>query len=122
MLMLFVGCATRVEPRSKTLVFDYHREFAPSALTWEIVGDPWYRWNNHGDSDPTKFDDIRVVVYRNSSLEEVKQTYPVDEKKKMDYRYLDYDTAINFLSKHEDKPYCEALRDTKKKIIEKLGS
>ena len=82
----------------------------------------WYQWNNHGDSDPTKFDDIRVVVYRNSSLEEVKKTYPVDEKKKMDYRYLDYDTAINFLSKHGDEPYCEGLRDTKKKIIENLGS
>src|SRR5688500_12723398 len=120
--VLISSCSANVEPKSKILVLDYHREFSPSALTWEIVGDPWYQWNNHGSSDPRQFDDIKVVIYRNISLEEVKQMYPVDEKKLRDYRYLDYETAIDFLSKHGDEPYLETLKDTKQKIIENLGS
>ena len=119
--VLISSCSAGAEPKSKTLVLDY-QELGPSSATYEIVGNGWYQWNNHGDSDPRKFDDIKVVVYRNVSLDEVKKTYPVDKGKLMDYRYLAYETAMDFLSKNEDEPYLERLKDTKKKIIETLGS
>ncbi len=119
--VLISGCSAKVEPKSKTLVLDYG-ELGPSSLTYEIVGNEWYQWNNHGDSDPKNFDDVKVVVYRDIPLEEVRQMYPVDEKRFMDYRYLDYETAIDLLSKHEGEPYLDSLGDTRKKIIENLGS
>lgn len=119
--VLLVGCSAKAEPKSKVLVLDYG-ELGPSVLTYEAVGNDWFQWNNHGDSDPNTFDDVKIVVYRRISLDDVKQMYPVDQKKKLDFRYIDYATAIELLNKYEDEPDLEIMRATKKKIIETLGS
>jgi hypothetical protein len=101
-------------------VLSYH-ELGPQVAVHGLIGYEWYQWNNHGDSDPNKDDDVKVVVYRNIPLEKVKEMYPVIVGKQ-DYRYLDYEAAINYLNKNEGEPYLEHLRKTKKKIIEHLGS
>jgi hypothetical protein len=98
-----------------------YQELGPQVAVYKLIGYEWYQWNNHGDDDPNKVDDVKVVVYRNIPLEKVKEMYPVI-KEKQDYRYLDYSTAIEYLNKNENEPYLEHLRKTKKKIVNSLGS
>lgn len=85
-----------------------------------MIGYEWYQWNSHGGDDPTKHDDVKVVIYRNIPLETVKQMYPVI-KEKQDYRYLDYSAAMDYLNQNENEPYLEHLRATRKKIVAQLG-
>ena len=119
-LILFAGCAAKREPHDGTLVLPYH-ELGPQVAVHGLIGYEWYQWNSHGDSDPNKDDDVKVVVYRNIPLEKVKEMYPVIVGKQ-DYRYLDYEAAINYLNKNESEPYLEHLQKTKKKIVEHLGA
>ena len=118
-LSLFAGCTAHRGAHANTLVLSYD-ELGPQVAAHELIGYEWYQWNSHGDPDPKKFDDVKVVVYRNISLEEVKGMYPVVVGKQ-DYRYLNYEAAINYLNEKEGEPYLGHLRQTKKKIIERLG-
>jgi hypothetical protein len=120
-MLLFAGCSARVEPRSRTVVLDYH-ELGPQVLIHELVGYEWYQWNNHGGSDPKSFDDVKVVVFRDIGLDEVMRMHPVEKEQLADYRYLEYQKAIDFLSEHEREPDLKDLENTRKKIIESLGS
>jgi hypothetical protein len=119
-LFLFAACAEKSEPSAGTLVLSYH-ELGPQVAVHELIGYEWYQWNNHGDSNPKRDYDVKVVVYRDIPLEKVKERYPVIVGKQ-DYRYLDYEAAINYLNKMEGEPYLEHLQKTKKKIVERLGS
>ena len=114
-----VSCGARGRSNSNTIVLPYD-ELGPQVAVHELIGYEWYQWNSHGDSDPTKTDDVKVVVYRNIGLEEVKRTYPVIDGKQ-DFRYLDYSTAMDYLNRHEKEPYLEHLQKTKKKILAHLG-
>ena len=117
---LFACRAAKDGTHADMVVLSYH-ELGPQAAVHDLIGYEWYQWDNHGDSDPNKEYDIKVVIYRNIPLEKVKEMYPVIVGKQ-DYRYLDYETAINYLNKNEREPYLEHLQKTKKKIIEQLGS
>ena len=97
----------------------YH-ELGPQVAVHELIGYEWYQWNAHGDSDPNKVDDVKVVVYRDIPLERVREMYPVI-RGKQDYRYLDHATAIDYLNRHENEPHLEHLRATRKKIVRELG-
>jgi hypothetical protein len=119
-VFLFAGCAAKHETHAETVVLSYY-ELGPQVAVHELIGYEWYQWNSHGDSDPNKFDDVKVVIYRNIPLEKVKEMYPVIVGKQ-DYRYLDYEAAINYLNKMSGEPYLEDLQKTKKKIVEELGS
>ena len=57
-------------------------------------------------------DDIKVVVYRNISLDEVKRMYPVI-KEKQDYRYLEYQAALDLLKAYEQDPFWNEYKETK---------
>jgi hypothetical protein len=116
---LFAGCAATRVPRSGMAVLAYD-ELGPQVAVHGLIGYEWYQWNAHGDSDPHKVDDVKVVVYRGIPLEKVKETYPVI-KGRQDYRYLDYATAIDYLDEHENEPHLEHLRATRKKIVQQLG-
>jgi hypothetical protein len=118
---LFACCAAKhAAPHAGTVVLPYH-ELGPQVAVHELIGYEWYQWNSHGDSDPNKDDDVKVVIYRNIPLEKVKEMYPVIVGQQ-DYRYLDYEAAINYLKRSEGEPYLEHLQQTKKKIVEQLGS
>ena len=117
---LLTSCVTKDESHPNAIVLSYS-ELGPQVLVYELIGYEWYQWNNHGDSDPNTMDDVKVVIYRNIPLEKVKEIYPVI-KGKQDYRYLDYETAVDYINKYIDKPYLEHLARTKKKIITRLGS
>jgi hypothetical protein len=119
-VMSSANCGSRQQPTSNTIVLSY-KELGPQVAVYKLIGYEWYQWNSQGSDDPTKLDDVKVVVYRNVSLEKVKEMYPVI-KEKQDYRYIDYSTAMDYLNQNENQPYLEHLRTTKRKIIAQLGS
>ncbi len=82
-------------------------EFGPQVFVYQYIGDAWYQWNTHGDSDPNKRDAVYVVVYDGMSLQEAKRRYPVDAARLQDYRYLSLKEAYAVVSKVE-KPVRDA--------------
>jgi pyrroloquinoline quinone (PQQ) biosynthesis protein C len=71
---------------------------------------------------------VKVVVYRKIPLKEVERRYPVIERKQ-DYRYLEYQTALDHLDKYEADPLWdeypqtkEKMKQTKEKILQQLGT
>jgi hypothetical protein len=120
----------------RTMVLKYGR-FGPQVLAHELIGFEWHQWNPCGHPDPRHIDDIRVVVYRDIGLEEVKRLYPVVKDLRQDYRHVHYDKALEYLDGHirefeEDKksdPKMEELydsmisdfRDTRRQIVTILG-
>jgi len=91
-----LGCQTTSK---HALVLDYD-DFGPQAMAWETIGMEWWQWDSHGNDNPDKQYPIHVVVYRDIKLEEVKSLYPVDKEKEQDYRYIEFNEAIQYLQKH----------------------
>lgn len=79
-------------------VFDYE-DFGPQSAVHELIGSQWYQWKSYGDPDPTNKDKIKVVVYWDESLDEIKAKYPVSPSEKSDYRYLKYSKAVSHLNR-----------------------
>jgi hypothetical protein len=118
-IILFTSCTTKQQPNSNTIVLSYH-EIGPQVAVYKLIGKEWYQWNSHGSPNPQTVDDVKVVVYRNISLDKVKEIYPVVIRKQ-DYRYLDYETAIKYLNKNAGEASLKNLQATKQKINEQLG-
>jgi hypothetical protein len=101
---------------AESAVFDYD-DFGPQVLAYETIGYQWYQWNDVGGPDPRKFDDIKVVVYWNEPLISIKEKYPVNPKRKKDFRYLTYEAAMRYLdstiSEYKD---ASNLIETKEKL------
>lgn len=118
-VLSIIGCSTT----QTTLILDYS-DFGPQAAAYELIGYEWWQWDSHGDSRPRHYD-IKVVVYRDVPLSEVKRAYPVVKEKEQDYRYVPYGEAIEYLDnliKENVLPeVTQTLRKTKSTIIEKLG-
>lgn len=120
---------TVLPQRSKTVVVQYE-DFGPQVMSYRYIGMGWYQWDSEGGDDPNRTFDIRVVVYRNITLNEVEKMYPVI-KQKQDYRYLEYKAALELLSKYDD-PWWDELQSTKaagnralqtkQKILQELGT
>ena len=126
-LPLLSSCSAVQKPRANTLVLSYD-DFGPQVMSYKQLGMGWYQWNSQGPDDPNATDDIRVVVYRDISADEVKRIYPVI-KKKQDYRYLEYRAALDLLKKYEQDPFWnehketqDRARQTKEKILAQLGN
>ena len=102
---------------AESAVFDYD-DFGPQALAYETIGYQWYQWNSVGDPDPIKIDDIKVVVYWNEPLGSIKGKYPINPKRKKDFRYLTFEAALKYLdstiSEHKD---ATNLIKTKEKLV-----
>ena len=111
---------------NNTIVLSYN-DFGPQVVTHEQIGMGWYQWNSQGPDDPNASDDVKVVVYRNISVDEVKRMYPVI-KGKQDYRYLEYQSALKLLKQYEQDPFWNSYKETrdratqtKEKILAALG-
>ncbi|MFX0202760.1 MAG: hypothetical protein ACFFCW_42190 [Candidatus Hodarchaeota archaeon] len=121
----------------RTIVLSYS-DFGPQILAHELVGYEWYQWDSHGDSDPHTKYNVRVIVYKNIALKEVKKLYPVNKDKKQDYRYVEYNEALKYFNRHikkfadlektDSKMFVESCADkllsdfriTKRKIVTQL--
>ena len=115
------------KPKTNTIVLSYD-DFGPQAMSYELIGKEWYQWNSQGPDDPNARDNIKVVVYRNVSVDEVRRKYPVIEKQQ-DYRYLEYQPALDLLKKYEEDPFWNEYKETKDraqqtkdKILAQLGT
>jgi len=108
-------------PSHSTLVLRY-RDFWPQVAAYKLIGFEWYQWNPHGSSHTSESDDVKVVVYRNIPLDEVKRRYPVIRERR-DYRYVSYDDALAYCDRllGEEGDLLGHLRITKRKIISHLG-
>lgn len=120
----------------QTMILSYSC-FGPQALAYELIGFQWYQWNPCGHPDPKHIDTIWVVVYKDISIEEVKKLYPVVEDLRQDYRYVNYDEAMQYLDRHinEFKEYKKSdpdaqkfyslllseFQETRRKIVENLS-
>lgn len=91
--LLLASCASRLS--RSTLIFDY-ADFGPQAMAYRVIGPKNHQWD---PQTPIPFgaEGVRVVVYRNMSLEEIKQHFPVDPERHQDYRYLTYADALDYL-------------------------
>lgn len=91
--LMLTGCASRIS--RTTLVLDY-ADFGPQAMAYKVLGPKNHQWD---PQTPIPFgaEGVRVVVYRNIDLEQVKQHFPVDPGRHQDYRYLAYSDALDYL-------------------------
>jgi len=123
-ILASVGLAGCGHKQPTTMVLDYD-DFGPQVAAHEALGMAWWQWDTHGDPDPDHPYDIKVVVYRDVSLEQVQELFPVIEEKAQDYRYLPYERAISYLDETilEDvlAEVTDRLRQTKARIEGKLG-
>lgn len=122
-IFLLLSC-TQTTQAENTLVLEYS-DFGPPAMANEVIGMDWWQWQPHGDSRPKKHD-IKVVVYRDISLEKIKISYPVIPPKKQDYRYIEYQAALDYLNQgivaDAVPALTKQLEKTKKIIVLKLGA
>ena len=105
-------------------------DFGPQAIAWKTFGMQWWQWDNHGDSDPNTTYDIKIAIYRDIPLHEVKERFPVVLETKNDYRYIEYSAALNYLDKnildHQDidaywaKDIVKRFSKVRSKIITEL--
>lgn len=117
-LFCLTACAS-TQANSSITVLNYD-DFGPQVIAHELIGMDWWQWQSHGDSRPRKYD-IKVIVYRNVSLDTIKEKYPVIPEKQQDYRYLEYNKAIEYLDKHiEENAFpalTQKLKSTRKKLL-----
>lgn len=105
-------------PESLILSYD---SFGPQVLAYDFIGYEWWQWDNHGDSDPKSKYDIRIIIFKNISIETVKIRYPINKNKNVDFRYAPYNLAIQYLNEiineYSESFAVEKYQNLKKKII-----
>jgi len=121
-LIIFLEACSSVN--SDNMIVLEYSDFGPQVIASEVIGTQWWQWQEHGDSKPTVYP-VKVVVYRGASLDEAKKRYPVDPMKKQDFRYLEYQEALNFLDQKIEDDVIEGvtstLRKTRNIILEELA-
>lgn len=93
-LLFLTACSDSSKANSIVMEYD---DFGPSAMSFQMLGYPWWQWDAHGDDSPETTYDIRIIVYENLSLQAIKKLYPVSASAYKDYRYVRYDQALSYL-------------------------
>ncbi|MDO6685271.1 MULTISPECIES: hypothetical protein [unclassified Agarivorans] len=73
---LIFGC-TQSSIEDKIIVLPYNA-FGPPSMSSHLLGVEWFQWQSHGDSRPREYP-VKVVVYKDASLEELAAAYLIDE-------------------------------------------
>jgi len=125
LLLLLTYCTGLVaRPAGNTMVLVYE-DFGPQIIAHELIGSQNWQWDSNNDGNPDLSLDIKVIVYRGVSLEQVKSQFPVSADIKQDFRYVEYAKAIAYLNYHIKKNVLpivtDGLRQTRNKIIAALG-
>jgi len=115
LLAIYMLCAN-----APVIVLDYS-DFGPQAMAYELIGFQWWQWEKPCCSEPDSIYNIKVVVYKDIALNEVKALFPVNPEQQQDYRYLEYSKAVSYLNQHiQDDEMPSLLKETKRKIVESL--
>lgn len=122
LVLALFGCNSAI--RNNSIILDYS-DFGPQVIANQVIGMEWWQWQPHGDSRPKNYD-IKVVVYKEVSLTDIKAAYPVDIGKEKDFRYIEYDKAISFLDEmiadNVMDEVTKKLRRTRERITKSLES
>ncbi|HRI10421.1 MAG TPA: hypothetical protein PKW35_21525 [Nannocystaceae bacterium] len=110
-----------------TLVLAYDA-FGPQAMAGELLGPEWWQWEPGGSWESGDRFDVRVVVYRDRSADEVAAAYP-SVAGKADYRYVTHADALAHLDRSIEacagEPTLTALQAelaaTRARIVQALG-
>ena len=112
-----------------------YSDFGAPGSSDELLGSESSQGSGQRADDPSRSDDIQIVVYRNVDLTTVKRTYPELGGKSV-YRYVEYSQAIDYLDKqieelkanNRDAEYgkfkeklISEYEQSRTKIIERLG-
>ncbi len=111
--VVFVKHSSRTEPylQSKIRRVQYaerstgnalslnYRAFGPESAASEIIGKQHWQWKAGPEGAAPESFDIKVIVYRDATVAELTEDFPLIETKRMDPRYLEYDDAIAYLDK-----------------------
>lgn len=112
------GCASVSKLNPNWIVMSYS-DFGPQVIAHEIIGMEWWQWQDHGDSIDREYA-IQVVVYQGVSNEAVRQEFPVEPERQIDYRYLEYQRALDYLDEKIDEDVMENVTEKLKSTREKI--
>lgn len=121
LLLLCGGCASRIE--KSTVVFEY-ADFGPQPMAYPILGSKNLQWEPEvpiliGQGK------VYVVVYKGIPVEAVKKSFPSDRSRNLDFRYLQYGEALNYLDAKIERNLLRRvtarLRKTRAKLLAVLG-
>lgn len=84
-----------VTANSPTIFVAKYKDFGPPQLSSPLLGNQWWQWPDPENHKPVTYD-VKVVVYRDVSLDVVKASFPVIPEKKQDYRYVAYEDAVTY--------------------------
>ncbi len=108
-IIVLTGCApsqiSKTEPlaahqeASSSVSNEYHimlsyKDFGPEAES--LLGVHHWQWDDVENRKPVKYD-IKVIVYRNTPLDEITNRFPVIPETHTDYRYIEYSEARKFI-------------------------
>ncbi len=99
---------TLVTADSPTIFIAKYKDFGPPQLSAPLLGNQWWQWPDPENHKPVAYD-VKVVVYRNISIDIVKTSFPVIPEKKQDYRYVAYEDAVVYF----DETIQQLLSDMK---------
>jgi len=120
-LTISLHAAPEKSAHSRHTVILRYEDFAPQAAAYQLIGFEWYQWNTQGPDKPGHRDDVKVVVYRDIPLEQVKRQYPLIPKRQ-DYRYISYDSALQYCARTLGEcSACTNLKHTSTVIRDQLG-
>ncbi|WP_104400874.1 hypothetical protein [Vibrio penaeicida] len=94
-LIIMFAFSFSINANSSITVMDYN-DFGPPSLSGKLLGVEWFQWQSHGDSKPRNYP-VKVVVYEGYELEKVESLYPVNSAKEQDFRYVTFDSAVDFI-------------------------
>lgn len=120
-IILFLsGCANANKVVHPNWVLLNYADFGPQVVAQEIIGMEWWQWQDHGG--PTHRDyAIYVIVYKNVPEEKIRQKFPVRPEKQADYRYVEYQMALEYLDEKIEEDVMESvtnrLKITRETII-----
>lgn len=70
--------------------------FGPQVAAYKLIGMEWWQWDSHGDCEPRDYP-IKVVVFWGQTRDETAKRHPVDQVKLLDFRYVEYSKAVEYL-------------------------
>lgn len=95
---LVASCAFTNNSSNNNFIVLNYKDFGPQDIAEELIGPNYWQWDDGHYSKPQKFE-IEVVVYRDMTLDKVKEMFPVDKNDKKDFRYVQYNLTMKWFDK-----------------------
>ncbi len=117
---LLSGCSSQLQ--KNTLVLEY-ADFGPQTMAYKALGPKNLQWQ---PQEPLLLGQgkVYVVVYKNISIDDVQHHFRPDHTNHLDYRYIQYGDALNYLdariAQNLLRKITTRLQKTRKAIVSRL--